>query len=101
MKTYEHPSLDDITLAQVMQALSDPCRLKIVATLVEAEAEALACNQFDLDVSKATASHHFEVLRSCGVTNTEMQGTKCMTSLRRDEFEARFPGIIDLVAKSV
>lgn len=101
MRIYEHPSLEEVTLAQVMQALSDPCRLKIVATLIEAGAVALACNQFALDVSKATASHHFEVLRNCGVTNTEMQGTKRMTSLRREEFEARFPGIIDLVAKSV
>jgi DNA-binding transcriptional ArsR family regulator len=58
MKSYSHPVLRDVALADVMQALSDPCRIAIVRAL--AERGELACNEIALDVSKATRSHHFE-----------------------------------------
>ncbi len=52
MKSYSHPVLRDVALADVMQALSDPCRIAIVRAL--AERGELACNEIALDVSKAT-----------------------------------------------
>ena len=96
MKIYEHPEISDITLPVVMQALSDPCRIAIVRELL-AKDYALACNEVPLDVSKATRSHHFEVLRSAGLIRTKVEGTKCMTSLRKEEVESRFPGLFSLV----
>jgi DNA-binding transcriptional ArsR family regulator len=51
-----------------------------------------------LDIAKATRSHHFEVLRAAGIIHTEMDGTKCMTSLRRAELAKRFPGLLKLIA---
>jgi len=96
MKIYQHPEISDITLPVVMQALSDPCRIAIVRELL-AKDYALACNEVPLDVSKATRSHHFEVLRSAGLIRTKAEGTKCMTSLRRAEVESRFPGLFTLV----
>jgi DNA-binding transcriptional ArsR family regulator len=98
MKAYPHPELDRLPLATVMQALSDPCRILIVRTLMEADDRELACGEFDLGVSKATCSHHFDVLRSAGVIASRVEGTRCMTSLRRDEIESRFPGLLHLVA---
>jgi DNA-binding transcriptional ArsR family regulator len=97
MNTYSHPALRDISLAAVMQALSDPCRIAIVRQLLQAR-RALACNEVRLSISKATRSHHFEVLRSAGIIFTEMEGTKCMTSLRRKELNKRFPGLLKLVS---
>ena len=44
-----------------MHALSDPARRQVVASLA-AEGER-ACGTFPLGVTKATASHHFKVLR--------------------------------------
>jgi DNA-binding transcriptional ArsR family regulator len=97
VKTYSHPALRDVTLPMVMQALSDPCRLAIVRELLRAGDRALACNEVPLEVSKATRSHHFEVLRDAGMISTKVEGTKCMTSLRRTELEKRFPGLLRLI----
>lgn len=88
----------DVELHVVMQAMSDPCRLAIVRQLLASKGRALACNEVHLDVAKATRSHHFEVLRTAGVIFTEMDGTKCMTSVRRAEVDKRFPGLLKLIA---
>ena len=99
VKNYFHPELRDVPLHLVMQALSDPCRIAIVHELLKAKGRALACNQVELSVSKATKSHHFEVLRSAGIIFTEMKGTKCMTSLRRVELNQHFPGLLKLIRR--
>jgi DNA-binding transcriptional ArsR family regulator len=98
MKEYFHPAMRAITLPMVMQALADPCRMAIVRELLRAKDRALACNEVPLEVSKATRSHHFEALREAGLISTKVEGTKCMTSLRRAELETRFPGLLELVA---
>jgi len=98
VKTYTHPELKDISLATVMQALSDPCRIAIVHELLQADGRALACNEVPLDISKATRSHHFEVLRDAGIIATRVAGTKCMTSLRTTELNKQFPGLLKLIS---
>ena len=95
MKHYIHPSMRDVSLAMVMQALSDPCRIAIVRAL--GAGGELACNEIALDVSKATRSHHFDVLRGAGLIFTRTEGTKCMTSLRVEELNRRFPGLVNLI----
>jgi Predicted transcriptional regulators len=97
MKVYSHPSLNQVELATIMQALSDPCRIAIIRAL--ADGRELACNEIALDISKATRSHHFDVLREAGLIFTRADGTKCMTSLRKPELEKRFPGLLRLIAK--
>jgi DNA-binding transcriptional ArsR family regulator len=94
---YEHPSVEEISLAKVMRALADPCRLHIIQTLIVRKGDRLACKAFDLDVSKATASHHFEVLREAGLIHTECEGTKSLTTLRSTDLKNRFPGLLDLL----
>jgi DNA-binding transcriptional ArsR family regulator len=98
LKTYSHPAMSDVSLPAVMQALSDPCRIAIVRQLLDAQGRALACNEVRLDISKATRSHHFDVLRAAGIIFTEMEGTKCMTSLRRRELNKHFPGLLKLIS---
>ncbi len=88
----------DVELHVVMQAMSDSCRLAIVRQLLQSKGRALACNEVKLEVSKATRSHHFEVLRTAGIIFTEMEGTKCMTSVRRAELDKRFPGLLKLIS---
>ena len=95
MKSYSHPVLKDVGLDVVMQALSDPCRIAIVRAL--AQRGELACNEIALDISKATRSHHFDVLRQAGLIYTRTEGTKCMTSIREAELNRRFPGLLKLV----
>jgi len=89
------PRIEDVTLAAVMAALSDPARVAIVRTLA-AEGER-TCGTFDLGISKATRSHHFKVLREAGLTHTRAEGTHRHVSLRREELDARFPGLLDAV----
>ena len=90
--------MPDVELPAVMQALSDPCRLAIVRQLLQSKGRALACNEVELDVTKATRSHHFEVLRAAGIIFTQMDGTKCMTSVRRAELNKHFPGLLKLIS---
>ena len=98
MKSYTHPALKDIPLAAVMQALSDPCRIAIVRAMLRARDKELTCTEIPLKVSKATRSHHFEALRGAGLIVTRAEGTKCLSSLRRPDFDKRFPGLLDLIA---
>ncbi|MEZ5300001.1 MAG: helix-turn-helix domain-containing protein [Verrucomicrobiales bacterium] len=96
MKEYRHPAIDDVALESVMHALADPCRLAIVRALRQAGRE-LACNEFDLAVSKATCSHHFEVLRDAGLIETRIEGTKGLSKIREKELKRRFPGLLQLI----
>jgi DNA-binding transcriptional ArsR family regulator len=91
----DQPAIDDLKLATVMAALSDPARVAIVRAL--ASDGERTCGSFDLGISKATRSHHFRVLREAGVTHTRAEGTHRHVSLRRDDLEARFPGLLDAV----
>jgi DNA-binding transcriptional ArsR family regulator len=90
-----HPERDEIELAAVLHALSDPMRLRIVVAL--AGGEERTCKSIDLPVVKSTCTHHFRVLRESGVIRQRQEGTARLNSLRRDELEARFPGLLDAV----
>ena len=93
MRTLTHPTADDIELAEVMAALSDPVRVEIVRAL--AQRGEMACGTLPLPVSNATRSHHFRVLREAGLTRTRPEGTHRYVSLRRDCLDERFPGLLD------
>jgi DNA-binding transcriptional ArsR family regulator len=88
-----HPRRAEIELGAVLHALSDPVRLRIVGALANAEGEK-PCGSFDLPVTKSTCTHHFKVLREAGVIRQEHQGTARLNTLRRDDLEARFPGLL-------
>lgn len=98
MRDLYHPRLEDVDLANVLHALSDPVRLEIVRVL-EASGE-VACSRLNGHLSKSTMSHHFKVLREAGVTHTRANGTKRLMSLRRDELEQRFPGVLSSILQS-
>jgi DNA-binding transcriptional ArsR family regulator len=92
------PAAEQLDLTTVLQALGDPVRLRIVRVL-SAEGEC-ACGTVELGVSKATRSHHFKTLREAGVTHTRIEGTHRYVTLRRDDLEARFPGLLDAVLQA-
>jgi DNA-binding transcriptional ArsR family regulator len=91
----QHPPREELELGAVLHALSDPVRLRIVATL--AAGGARTCGSFGLPVTKSTCTHHFRVLREAGVIAQRPEGTTRVNSLRRDDLEARFPGLLDRV----
>jgi DNA-binding transcriptional ArsR family regulator len=98
MRNLHHPRIDEVSLPDVLHALSDPVRLQIVRTLSD-RAE-LSCSAVEASVSKSTLSHHFKVLREAGVTHTRVNGTHRYVSLRRDELEDRFPGLMRSVLEA-
>jgi DNA-binding transcriptional ArsR family regulator len=93
-----HPGRQQLELAAVLHALSDPMRLRIVAGL--ARADARSCGSFELPVTKSTCTHHFKVLREAGVISQRQEGTARLNSLRRDDLDARFPGLLDTVLRA-
>jgi DNA-binding transcriptional ArsR family regulator len=94
-----HPAREEIQLAAVLHALSDPQRLHIVRELA-ADAAPRPCGSIELDVTKSTMTHHFRVLREAGVIRQRREGTTKLTSLRREDLDARFPGLLDAVLSS-
>ena len=91
------PRRDDLRLEAVLQALGDPIRLQIVRTLYGTPDAHRPCGTFGLPVAKSTASHHFRVLREAGVIRQRASGRERLTELRRDDVDARFPGLLESV----
>ncbi|MET8700162.1 ArsR/SmtB family transcription factor [Kitasatospora sp. NPDC058032] len=89
-----HPDPRTVPLQQVLEALVDPVRRRIVRALDAAD-EDLACGVIELSVSKSTATHHFHVLREAGLIRQYYVGTSRLNALRREEFEESFPGLLD------
>jgi DNA-binding transcriptional ArsR family regulator len=94
------PDLAAVDIASLLQALSDPVRLTIVRQLDEAGTDGLTCGQLDVPIGKSTCSHHLKVLLHAGVTAEREEGTRKYVRLRRDELDARFPGVVGSVLAS-
>ena len=93
---FDHPQASEIELPAVLHALSDPQRLSIVRQLAAAGAP-LACGAIELQIGKSTRTHHFRVLREAGLIETRRDGTSRLSTLRREDLERRFPGLLDAV----
>jgi DNA-binding transcriptional ArsR family regulator len=96
-RSLTHTDPVDVPLQSALDALADPVRRNILRTLANEPDFTRACGTFDLPVSKATASHHFAVLRAAGLLEQHDRGPRRLNRLRRAEFDARFPGLLDLV----
>ena len=88
MRTLHHPRLEEVDLTDVLHALSDPVRLEIVRSLSDLKER--PCSAVEAKVAKSTLSHHFKVLREAGITHTR-------ASLRKDDLEECFPGLLTSV----
>src|SRR4051794_35661483 len=95
-----HPLRGEIELSAVLHALSDPVRLRIVAALAEENHATHTCGSFDVPVSKSTCTHHFRVLREAGVIRQRHEGTARLNTLRTEDLEARFPGLLGTILAS-
>ena len=93
-----HPEPEQIQLENVLFALGNPLRLSIVRRL--ADGSELSCNALrPADVVKSTMTHHWRVLRDSGVIWQRAQGRENMISLRREDLDARFPGLMAILLK--
>ena len=97
-RTPIHPEPSEFDLQRVLEAVVDPVRRSIVTQLAGAETE-IRCGGFDMSVSKSTATHHFKVLREAGLIRQHYVGTSLMNTLRREEMDAAFPGLLDAITR--
>ena len=92
-----HPDLADVDLTDVLFALSDPARLQIVRDLAEGPLERALCGATNPALPTSTKSPLMTVLREAGVIRNEPRGRERLVSLRREELDERFPGLLDSV----
>ncbi|KAA2265734.1 helix-turn-helix transcriptional regulator [Solihabitans fulvus] len=90
-----HPTREQLRLEGVMAALGHPIRMSIVHAL--ASGEETFCGAIETGAPKSTMTHHWRVLREAGVLHQRRSGRKLYLTLRRDDLDARFPGLLDLV----
>lgn len=95
MRAIAHPASGELALTAVLHALSDPVRLEIVRELSD-NGECPA-GMLPAPVAKSTLSHHLRVLRDAGLTRTRADGVQRLVSLRDDDIERRFPGLLGCV----
>ncbi len=71
--------------AALLKAVSDPYRLKILATLASVTGEVCVCDFTDaLPLNQPTVSHHLKLLRDAGLIDSERRGTWVYYRLQPD-----------------
>ncbi|MES1988371.1 MAG: helix-turn-helix domain-containing protein [Pseudomonadota bacterium] len=99
MRQIKHPNIEQVELIEILYALADPTRMEIVVRLAKAGRK-LTCGELDLNRPKSSMSHHFKILRSAGLVETLVDGTEHMNSLRLEEIEQKYPGVLESVLKA-
>ena len=103
MRPLFHPALEDISVENLLHALSDPVRAAIFREIA-ASADPKTCSTFltvtDRDIPKSTLSQHFKVLREAGLIRSERQGVEVHSTSRCREIDARFPGLIAAIVEA-
>ncbi|MFF5211225.1 ArsR/SmtB family transcription factor [Streptosporangium sp. NPDC000396] len=95
------PATEDIQLVDVLHALADPIRLEAVIRLANEGEHTCAQVGESIGVHKSTMSYHYRILREAGITTTRQEGRTKHMSLRRDDLDSRFPGLLDVVLTGV
>jgi DNA-binding transcriptional ArsR family regulator len=93
----QHPAAQDIAIAAVLYALSDPVRAAIVREL-STQPQGMNCTETNqrlgLKLPKSTCSQHYRILREAGVIHCERRGVELFSKVRTQELAARFPGLL-------
>lgn len=99
-RPFLHPAGKDLKLETVLYALADPVRLEIVRRLANGDCPLNCSTAAPAHLPKSTQSHHFQILREAGLICSERRGTEVVNTLRRDEIEQRFPGVIGAILRA-
>lgn len=99
-RSFTHPAAKDITIDGVLHALSDPLRRNIVAKLLDCDGSGMSCNKAACEqLSPSTISFHHKVLREAGLIRSEKIGVEVINTLRTDDLEKRFPGLLHSILR--
>jgi DNA-binding transcriptional ArsR family regulator len=94
-----HPATEALELATILRTLGDAVRLDIVRLLADDRARLCGEISTAMGLPVSTSSYHLRLLRESGLTRTRAEGTQRYISLRRDDVEARFPGLLDVLTR--
>lgn len=95
MPTIQHPTIADVPVTALLQALGDPHRLGIIRTVIDTPG--CTCGELCDQTSKSLLSHHVKVLREAGILHMEQEGVRRRLTIRVDELNDRAPGLLDAV----
>lgn len=98
MREFFHPDINELKIEQVLYALSDPIRLTIVKRLYECGEQ--SCAVFEDLGLKSNLSHHYRTLREYGIIFVRRDGRHSYMTLRKEELDSRFPGLLDSILKA-
>ena len=87
-----HPEVEQIQLSTVLDALSDPIRRNIALGLAEVGEQ--NCSSFTALCAKTNLTYHYIRLREAGLIKVRTEGSQRLITLRADDIEARFPGVL-------
>jgi hypothetical protein len=101
MTRFVHPATEDITLAGVLGALSDPMRLRILKKLLDRRNGSISCSRAApcAEMAKSTLSPHFRILRDARIDPDDKAGRGRSHSVRWEDVNARFPGLLKAILK--
>lgn len=99
-RPFVHPAIEDISLEGLLYALADPARLEIVKTLSDRDCPMNCSAAAPDNLPKSTQSHHYQILREAGLIRSERRGTQVVNTLRCDELDVRFPGVLSSVLRA-
>jgi DNA-binding transcriptional ArsR family regulator len=96
--TAYHPQGEQIQLDALFGALANPVRLEVVRSL--ADGGERRCGTLLSGIPKSTLTHHWRVLREGGLIWQRPSGRELLVSLRREDLDQRFPGLLDAVLRA-
>lgn len=96
-RSFNHPSAKEISVDGILHALSDPIRRTIIARLMDCKS--MSCNKACDELSPSTISFHHKILRESGLIRSEKIGVQVINSVRFEEVEKKFPGLLATILK--
>jgi len=104
MRPLHHPAIEDVSVENILYALSDPNRAHIFATIA-AGSEPCTCSEFlafaNQVLPKSTLSQHFKVLREAGLIRSERRGVELRNTTRCAEINERYPGLLPAITSAL
>ena len=89
--------LIEMKLSPVYTALSDPTR-RAILRLLRKQSLAAGAIADEFQLSKATISHHFKILKLAGLVRSERQGTFVVYTLQSNVLEDTAAELLEIAA---
>ncbi|WP_414148475.1 ArsR/SmtB family transcription factor [Erwinia sp. BNK-24-b] len=93
-----HPNREQLRLDSILAALGHPVRMSVVKVLADGKEH--TCGSLLKGISKSTLTHHWRTLRDGGIIWQIPSGRENLLSLRREDLDSRFPGLLDSFLKA-